>query len=399
VSKLAKLFRGIGSFIKGHPFISLLIFIAALIACTGITYELMHYTSSPEFCRKCHPNEGVGPLAEYHTWSNNVHAANGVECIDCHSSSPGAWGYMKAKMGGLYDLFAELFISKEAKLAKLSRFEGNPKESAALVGQNVCLHCHSDKVNIDNRKAHVMSFAGVAMRQIDRVVNPEFRNIFGLRDIITERSSYTSDPNHSLHVVENGALCADCHIKVSHSGSYYSNIDMQTCFDCHEIKRSEGKKPAENDNCVICHATQVSVQAGVAAQSFGVEDVVWEMASNDCMDCHENAFDRPSRESCENCHEEGYAELKDMFQENFDEQLVKADAFWSSHLKDRRQLTRSKREIFNSYEQLLNILKNDGSRGIHNSGYTDKIFEHLAVLEEEFTDGGESVGEGSETPE
>jgi hypothetical protein len=294
---------------------------------------------------------------------------------------------MKAKMGGLYDLFAELLMSKEAKLEKLSRFEGYPEESATLVNQNVCLHCHSDQVNLNNRKNHFMSFAGVTMRQIDKVENPEFRKIFGLRDILREPTSYGSDPNHSLHVTDNGVLCADCHVKVSHSGSYYSTIDMQTCFDCHEVKRGEGKHPAENDDCFKCHATQVSIQAGVAAESFGVQGVEWEMSDLSCLDCHTDAFDRPSRESCENCHDEGYADIKDMFQETFDEQLAQADAFWSGQVKNRRTFPRAKQELFNSYEDLLNILKKDGSRGIHNSGYADKIFEHLNMLEEEFNAG------------
>jgi hypothetical protein len=292
---------------------------------------------------------------------------------------------MKAKMGGLYDLFAEFVMSKEAKLAKLSRFEGNPEESGALVGANVCLHCHSDEVNFTNRKTNFMSFAGVTMRQIDKVENPGFRQIFGLRDILLEPTTYGSDPNHNLHISDNGVLCANCHIKITHSGSYYSTIDMQTCFDCHDTKRGEGKHPVENDDCFKCHATQVAIQAGVAAKSFGVQDIEWEMSSNDCLDCHENAFDRPSRESCENCHEEGYADIKDMFQSTFDEQLVQAEAFWNSNVRSRRDLTRAKQEMLNSYEDLLNILRTDGSRGIHNSGYTDKIFERLRALEEEFT--------------
>jgi nitrate/TMAO reductase-like tetraheme cytochrome c subunit len=384
VSKLSKVIHGIGGFIKRRPIVSLFIVLLLLVAFTGASYELMHYTSEPEFCKKCHPNEGSGPLAEYYTWTKNVHAANGIECLDCHSAAPGAWGYMKAKMGGLYDLFAEIILSKETKLAKLSRFDGNPEESAALVQATVCLHCHSDQTNQSNRERHFMSFAGVTMRQIDRVKNPEFRTMFGLRDILLEPAPQGSDPNHGLHVSENSVLCADCHVKVTHSGSYYSTIDMQACFDCHDGKRAEGKAPADNDDCVTCHATQVSVQAGTVAENFGVTGDEWEMASITCFDCHETAFDRPTRESCENCHEEGYADLKDMIQETFDEQLAQADKFWSSQVKERASLTSAKREHFNSYETLLNILKKDGSRGIHNSSYTDKIFEHLQTLEDEY---------------
>jgi hypothetical protein len=73
-----------------------------------------------------------------------------------------------------------------------------------------------------------------------------------------------------------------------------------------------------------------------------------------------------------------------MFQENFDEQLANADKFWNAQVKNRRNFPRAKRDILNSYEKLLNILKTDGSRGIHNSGYTDKIFEHLNALEQDF---------------
>jgi hypothetical protein len=287
-------------------------------------------------------------------------------------------------MGGLYDVFAEITLSKEAKLAKLSRFNGKPEESAELVGKNICLHCHSDSVNSDNRKNYVMSFAGVTMRQLDSVKNPEYRKTFGLTNILQETPPYGMNSNHSLHVSDNDVPCAGCHVKVAHSGNYYGDINMQTCFDCHDEKRVEGKSPADNDNCFKCHGAQVALQAGEAAATFGVRSSVWEMASNDCLDCHEDAFSKPSRESCENCHDEGYAEIKDMVQESFDEQIGPADDFWSSQVRNRRNLPTAKQDIFNSYEALLGVLKKDGSRGIHNPAYTDAIFEQLKALAEKY---------------
>ncbi len=113
---------------------------------TFINVEAIYHTSKPNFCALCHPGTGPGPLSQVYTWRQNVHAGAGVSCLDCHAD-PGFFGYMQAKVLGLYDVYAEIFKTEEYKLAVLSRSINNPSYSAKLVPSTRCLFCHTDSVN------------------------------------------------------------------------------------------------------------------------------------------------------------------------------------------------------------------------------------------------------------
>src|SRR5512139_720232 len=80
-----------------------------------ISYEGLHFSSDPQFCQRCHPLEKVGPLGEVFTWRKSKHAMAGVQCLDCHAV-PGFIGYMRAKMGGLYDVYGEFIKGPEHKM-------------------------------------------------------------------------------------------------------------------------------------------------------------------------------------------------------------------------------------------------------------------------------------------
>jgi nitrate/TMAO reductase-like tetraheme cytochrome c subunit len=375
----------ISGFIKRRPAVTIVILLCIIAVGLGVTYEALHLTSEPEFCRLCHPEEGVGPLSEYATWSKNIHAANGVECLDCHSPQPGAYGYLRAKMGGLYDLGAEFILSSERKLEILSEYDGNPQKSAEQVKQIVCLHCHSDSVNAENRDKFFMSYMGVTMRKLDTVVNPAFREIYGLNDLLEEETTYGVDPNHALHTAQD-IQCAECHVKVSHSGSYISPIDKNLCYSCHETQRAEGGAPVEDDDCMKCHVNQVKLQEGNIANKYGVEDTDWVMAGVDCASCHLDSFDKPTSKSCLSCHDEGYIDLYDMIQDSFKENIAVAYEFFSGiSLVNREKLPAEILTILNQYEDMLNILERDGSFGIHNQDYVDVIFAKLEQLRDSYS--------------
>ena len=101
-------------FAKRKPSLFIAIIVGIILVLLLVTYEALHLTSTPEFCGKCHVDTETGAGAEYHTWKKNVHAAANVGCIDCHGK-PGFFGYMRAKMGGMYDLYSEIVHSKENK--------------------------------------------------------------------------------------------------------------------------------------------------------------------------------------------------------------------------------------------------------------------------------------------
>lgn len=381
--KLKRCCSAIGGFIKRHPLMSVIILVAVLVALTLVSYEVMHLTSKPEFCKKCHPKEGTGPLAEYDTWSKNIHAANGVECLDCHSIQPGAVGYIRAKMGGLYDLAMEIALSDEKKLEMLSKYEGDYEHSAKLVPWNVCLHCHSTEINEKNREKHFMTFMGVAMRQLDKVKNPEFLNSRGMNDILADNNLAGVNAKHSVHIYQK-IECARCHEKVAHSGEFRSPLKMQTCFTCHDEMRATGATPPENDSCETCHAGQVGIQDGNVAQAYVEDGSRWYMRDLGCSSCHEDPFVRPTKAVCMNCHDDTYQDLMVTFQDDYNTMFEEANKFYMDNLPNESKMSEDQRKAFNTYKVLFSIVTKDGSKGVHNPDYITQIFDKLTAIRDEF---------------
>jgi len=95
-------------FIKNDPVIFVLLIIVIIAGGIFVNIEAFHLSSTSKFCGTCHPEQKVGPMSEYHTWSQNIHSTAHVECLDCHGD-PGFVGYFKAKLGGVKDLYGEFF--------------------------------------------------------------------------------------------------------------------------------------------------------------------------------------------------------------------------------------------------------------------------------------------------
>lgn len=299
-----------------RPLLSLVVLVVGLAAFIFINIEVVHLTSTPRFCQMCHPGTTTGPLSEVHTWKQNVHAQAGVSCLDCHGR-PGAVGYMRAKMGGLVDLYGELFKSQEHKMEILKKAE-QPAYAAKLVPNETCLFCHSDASNQKTRAERLMS-VGVNFRLLDTVKNPEFRKSKGLTDIMVDGVKPTTDvePNHKKHI-EMGLTCMDCHLGVAHAGALRNKTKMQTCFDCHDKNRS--KAVPANENCVTCHRQKERVVPQKAAVYGSGETAVKfrhapHAAAFKCTDCHTKLFpmasgkvkvtlpDHKSGKQCFACHD------------------------------------------------------------------------------------------------
>ncbi len=314
--KIANIQQKLKDFVKLHTKLTILIIIAMLGIYTFVSIEALHYTSDPGFCKNCHPAEKAGLLGEVYTWQMTPHAKAGIECLDCHGKI-GFIGYMKAKIGGLRDVYGEFFKSPEYKLEILRRSSESPKYAAKLVPNETCLFCHTDSYNQKIRKETVMKVV-FTMRTVDGIKNPDFRISKGLPDILTENVKPTAaiDPKHKTHY-EKGINCVDCHLGVAHGGQPINKTKMQTCFDCHDKVKSP--KTPDNNDCMACHKTEESMipktpimfGKGKAAVNFA-HDTHSMMSS--CKDCHTKIFpmqkgvtkmtfeDHSAGKSCFSCH-------------------------------------------------------------------------------------------------
>ncbi|MGO9378579.1 MAG: c(7)-type cytochrome triheme domain-containing protein [Dissulfurispiraceae bacterium] len=284
-----KLEEQLRNFIVQHTKLTILIILALIGFFIFISVEALHFSSDPEFCKNCHPSDKPGPLGEVITWTKSIHARAGVKCLDCHAE-PGFWGYMRAKMGGLYDVYGEFIKGPEHKMHVLMS-TSDPKYAAQLVKNDICLFCHSDAMNQKIRSSRIMSL-GVSFRLVDSVKNPEFRQQWGLPDITVDpvRSTANVDPNHKKHIAM-GINCVVCHAKITHSGITGYRSNMKICYGCHDQQRSTNLNPPADTNCLGCHRNRESlyprgpITFGTGESAVNYEHVV-HVAVFGCNTCH-----------------------------------------------------------------------------------------------------------------
>ena len=114
--------------------------------------EILHETSTTEFCVSCHSMEI--PAEEF---ESTAHFSNSfgvrVECKDCHINEYDMIDYVKAKLGGAKDIWYEL----TGEIDTPEKYEEHRLEMAQAVWATMeannsatCKHCHSyDSMNWD----------------------------------------------------------------------------------------------------------------------------------------------------------------------------------------------------------------------------------------------------------
>jgi nitrate/TMAO reductase-like tetraheme cytochrome c subunit len=361
---------------KRHIVIFTILSVLFVVVFGFINVQILHMTSEPEFCHLCHPAQGFGPLAEVDSWEHSAHGDAGVSCLDCHGR-PGVVGYMRAKIGGLYDTYMQLTISKEEKLEILS----NP--SPDLVPSWHCLYCHSDEGNETVRKTTRGPMKLVNMRMLDDVVNPSFRERKGLADIMTDDFVGGTHFDHSLHIEDFDLTCRDCHFGIVHNPATATDR-MNFCIACHADASDDA--PQMKD-CSACHEAQVAMNEGAGVD--GVEDLPSMMygdaADMTCTDCHTGVTKgvfRPSSSTCTDCHEdEAYVEVFDEWAETTRARIDELKAMRievEAELLDADAAKRDTAAVWEIYTRGLRNLKfvrNDGTDGIHNSEYAVAILD------------------------
>lgn len=306
---MKKIFASIKEFIHAKPGLSVVLLIAIIAVFTYGNIQVMHITSEPGFCEMCHPGTDTGALSEVHTWRQNIHAEAGVKCLDCHGE-PGFMGYTKAKIGGLYDVYAEIFYSEEFKLEILNRSIDDPQYAANLVPSTTCLFCHSDSVNQQIRDKRWMS-VGHEFRLLDGVNNPAYRQQQGMRDILMDELEGEVDPNHKKHI-DAGLSCMDCHHRMVHGGEYRAAVDLDNCLNCHNERggeismspivfgQSDSAVEFSHDfhnmmfDCNTCHTGLFPMKAGDSEITFADHS-----SNNTCYACHNG---QAASYDCKSCH-------------------------------------------------------------------------------------------------
>ena len=359
----------------------ILVTVLTLVAVAGFTYvniQVLHMTSEPEFCHLCHPAKGFGALAEVDSWEHSGHAEAGVSCLDCHGR-PGVAGYVKAKLGGLRDVYMQLTITPEEKIHILE----NP--GADLVPSEQCMFCHTDEGNAAYRKKHKYTMQVVEMRMLDSVKNPEFRERKGLPDIMTSTFVGGTHFDHSFHIESFEMECNSCHFGLIHQVNTKSDR-MNMCLACHD--ENEGSSAPLLAECYTCHEAQVAMNTGLGAKGVAGEASVMYGNGITCQECHVGAEDgqyRPTSETCVNCHDSDYVEIFTDWASETKAQMEELKLIRSEVellLKEADKRKRTTTDAWVRYEKALynfRLVRNDGTLGVHNNEYAKSILNSVAV--------------------
>ncbi|WP_298036504.1 NapC/NirT family cytochrome c [uncultured Desulfuromonas sp.] len=385
---LPMMFKRFWNWSKEHILLVTVLSLASIGIMGFVNIEILHMTSEPEFCAQCHPGKGHGPLAEVDSWEHSRHGEAGVSCLDCHGQ-PGMVGYVKAKIGGLKDLYMQFTISKEEKLEILS----HPHED--LVPAETCLYCHSDIANQAQWEQAPLDMGTAAllhMRLSDEVKNPEFRQRKGLPDILAESSVGGLHFDHAFHMESFELSCRDCHLGIVHRKPSKAE-QMEQCLACHAENGDSGAPQLAD--CTGCHENQVAMNEGRGAAGVPEEEGLMYAAGIDCQMCHAGAEAgdyRPAAASCAECHDESYAELFHDWTRETGDQIAQVDALRAeveSALETADRIHRDTRagwELYLGGLAKLALVEKDGTRGVHNPDYAQSVLqaatkEFEAVLE------------------
>jgi uncharacterized CHY-type Zn-finger protein len=189
---------------------------------------------------------------------------------------------------------------------------------------------------------------------------------------------------HAIHL-DKGYDCLDCHAEIAHSP-----IEMQDkhgvtrprmviCFQCHNDKLAPR-------DCTLCHQLQLRMNLGI--EGIGVADTPNYMYPNEtvCSDCHLSEYDykmntdKLKTQVCvTECHEEGYDDTLDEWQNQTVELLKKIEPQVLSVGRDIDAAKRAGRnvgpaeELYNDANYNFRLVKDDGSKGGHNVDYAEAL--------------------------
>ncbi len=358
---------------KRHVLLVTALSVILVVAFGYVNIQILHMTSEPEFCELCHPAQGYGALAEVDSWEHSAHSDAGVSCLDCHGR-PGFIGYMRAKLGGLYDTYMQLTISKEEKLEILN----NP--GANLVPAWHCMFCHTDEGNREVREATKGPMKLVNLRMLDDVVNPEFRERKGLPDILTDTFVGGVHFDHSLHMEGFDFVCRDCHFGIVHNPATKTDR-MNGCIACHV---EEGDSAPQMDDCETCHAAQFSMNKGEGAKGVEGENSLMFNDEIGCQDCHTavaQGIYRSSKETCADCHDADYIGVFEEWAADTKAKIAsmrELRVVVESALNDADKTKRDTAALWERYEKALynlQFVEDDGTKGVHNNDYAIAILD------------------------
>ncbi|MBI5789184.1 MAG: NapC/NirT family cytochrome c [Candidatus Schekmanbacteria bacterium] len=391
--------------------------VIGLIVFGFLNFELIHFSSSPPFCRMaCH-----NMVLEVDQWAKSSHGKRHIDCVSCHYRE-GLVGYMTAKVLAMKDLVNSItgqmglemhdpheqeelehhyewpapgtlvltpdLIESEKKMdhiilpqyihnvevdlgmgpCKKVDEHGNYRiqlHRHSYLWNNVEMNCRGCHSKLGNRGRH--SKKNIA----DFVIKNALMSFKGQSE---KRRKGIIVP-HAIHL-DKGIACIDCHAEIVHGPDEFREENgavmprMEICFRCHNDRRAPR-------DCTLCHEMQKKMNLGI--EGAGVEDTPNYMYPNSatCTDCHlqENQW-KMSPKVCSDCHgDEGHGATMIEWQTSTKELLTQVEPLVDEvgkgieQAKQRGKNVGAAEELYNDALYNYEFVVSDGSKGAHNVDY------------------------------
>jgi nitrate/TMAO reductase-like tetraheme cytochrome c subunit len=175
--------------------------------------------------------------------------------------------------------------------------------------------------------------------------------------------------HHKEHILKEKQECSNCHSNVRTHGEFIAT--KQSCAGCHHQDTSR--------DCSACHELQATFYQGGELEGLEIPKDIMAEAEAACTDCHHDEADKVIRSDgakCLDCHDEGYEEMFDEWQDSFREN-VRALRSAIRNIK-RESLTPEGREELSRIQRIVYAVRTDGSSGVHNAMFFDEIATALS---------------------
>ena len=163
--------------------------------------------------------------------------------------------------------------------------------------------------------------------------------------------------------------CNACHAAGEEHGKIVKS--RMECLSCHHQSKSK---------CAQCHEPQIEFIRG---EALGEKEPEPDVMSNavGCAECHTTISQRHSlpevKKTCIQCHETRYGKMTDEWQKEIAERITKLTVTLETLRARKKETSDAERRkadaITKEIEQLLKVIHEDKSKGVHNFIYATKL--------------------------
>jgi hypothetical protein len=280
-----------------------------------------------------------------------------------------------------------------------SHADGGNAMTAEVMGVSPglnCTSCHSQSkevhMAVDKRVCFLCHFSSSDMAgaqdcdSCHAIPAPQHESVMGDNTSCSEC--------HSLVAAETSVSlekCAHCHEAAGHSldavSAHENHVKPQhaRCMECHEpLEKEHGELFAHyDDDCQRCHSVQENMyQGNVKLVAETMPSIKAEMV--DCSSCHTSVIEKGTgslnaiKQMCVECHESGYDEMLDGWQEMIRDEIKDAEKLLSDvaallKASDDKPQKQEASSLYNEARERVLLVQKDGSLGAHNAELADQL--------------------------